>query len=102
MQLWPKPRNEFERRWIRGWLTNFLPGAVIFGIGGVSDLKLVVIGGWLIVLAWAIRAWRLIHKFRRCTGCGWVSYPRIGDDGTCFYCGVELPLDGLDRPPGLN
>jgi hypothetical protein len=96
MRLWPEATNEFQRRWNQNWLTVFVPGFLLFGLGAYTNLEPVVIGGWLVVVVWGILAWRLMRKFRRCTGCRRVSYPRLGDDGSCFYCGIELPLNGPD------
>jgi hypothetical protein len=69
---------------------------LIFGLGALTALNPVVIAGWLIAAIGLMRGFLLIRKFRRCTGCGYISYPRIGDDGSCLYCGVELPLNGRD------
>jgi hypothetical protein len=100
--LFPKPANEFERLWLRTWLTVFLPGFAIFGLGALTDLDAVVIAGWLIAAVGLLRGFLLVRQYRRCTGCGFISGPRVGDDGSCLHCGVLLPLNGLDRPPGLD
>jgi hypothetical protein len=84
----------FQRLWNRNFLTIFLPGFLLFGVGGIANLKPVIVAGWATAAFGLFRSWRLIVKFRRCPDCRRVNYTRLGDDDTCIRCGTELPLDG--------
>jgi hypothetical protein len=88
--------TKFQRHWNRNFLTIFLPGFVLFGAGGMANLKPVIVAGWATALFGLFRGWRLIVKYRRCPSCGRVDYKRLGADDTCHKCGTDLPLDGPD------
>lgn len=96
MRLWPEATTEFQRQWNRNFLTVFLPGAVVFGIGAASSLTPVVLGGWVIAAVGLLRGFRILRYFRTCTGCGRLNYTRLGNDDSCLRCGIELPLNGPD------
>ena len=95
MKLFPNG-TKFQRRWNRNFLTVFLPGFLLFGAGGMANLKPVIVAGWATALFGLFRGWRLIVNTRRCPGCRRVNYSRLGADDTCIRCGTELPLDGPD------
>jgi hypothetical protein len=86
----------FQRRWNRIFLTIFLPGFLLFGVGGLTNQKPVILVGWATAALGVFLGWRLMLKYRRCPGCSRVNFTRIGDDGTCFRCGTALPLDDPD------
>jgi hypothetical protein len=89
----PRADTEFQRHWNRNFLTVSLPGFVVFGLGAATNINVIVVAGWLVVLASMVRSLILIVKYRRCSGCRRVNGPRLNGD-TCLYCGADLPLDG--------
>jgi len=93
---WFRDDTEFQREWNRNFLTLFLPGFLIFGLGGVAGSKFVALAGWGVAALGGFKAFRLIVKYRTCPDCGSLNSPRLNSDDCCIRCGGELPLDGTD------
>ena len=71
-------KREFQPLWNRNWLTLFLPGFVLFALGGpVGNVPLVAIAGFAICAAAAVRGMMLVLRYCRCPACDTVQWPAV-------------------------
>jgi hypothetical protein len=93
--------RELKPLWNRNFLLVFLPGIILFFVGGPGglllpgghandDLRLIIPGIVLCVIG-GVRGFILMWRYRRCPECGEFQRPGFRFPyRTCMSCGVRL------------
>lgn len=91
-------RREFQPQWQRTVGFIFLPGFVLFVLGGqVASARALVYPGIALCLAGAARGAWLVFKYRRCPACGAFQKPKMYYPyRSCESCGERLSVGAKD------
>lgn len=96
--------RELKPLWNRNFLLLFLPGFLLFGIGGPGGLLLpgaeanhnlwLIVPGIALCLIGAVRGAMLMSRYRRCPVCEKFQPPEFRIPfRTCLGCGAKLSND---------
>ncbi len=93
-----KLRREFDPQWQRTIGFIFLPGFVLFVIGGqVASARALVYPGLALMLVGVARGAWLVMKYRRCPACGAFQKPKVHYPyRSCEGCGARLSMGAKD------
>lgn len=100
--------RELKPRWERNFLFIFLPGFLMFAIGGPGGLLLpggqahhnlwLIIPGVALCLIGGIRGFRLMSKYRRCPQCETFQQNEFRIPyRTCVGCGARLSSNWKEK-----